>query len=286
MAVSPLANQTTSFYSRIWDTSTGQCLRTLVYEDNPAVASVCFSPNGRFVLASYTDSCIRLWDFINTPCTVKKTYQGHINKNYSIGGCFGVLRSMRKLTITINANGNGNGDGDGNGNDDEEYQEEQWEEADRVAFVTSASEEGDIVLWDVKSKEILQRVSGVHDGVCFWVDVHGETGTMVSCGQDGRIVVCRHRDPKVEEVALRVNGNGTTEEQQQQQHKHKHQSRYPQEEESSEERAIRRADESMDVSMREDEAVTTNGQRYLDMAADTVDASILPSNEGDVAMEG
>lgn len=181
---------------------------------------------------------------------------------------------MRKLTITTNANGNDEGN-------DDEYQEEQWEEADRVAFVTSASEEGDIVLWDVKSKEILQRVSGVHDGVCFWVDVHGETGTMVSCGQDGRIVVYRHRDPEVEEVSLRVNGNGTKEEQ-----RHKHKTRYPEEEESSEERAITRAEESMDVSMREDEAVTTNGHSYLDVVADGVDASVLPTNEGDVTMEG
>lgn len=183
-----------TFDSRIWDTSTGQCLRTLVYEENPAAASVCFSPNGRFVLASYTDSCVRLWDFINTPCTVKKTYQGHINKNYSIGGCFGLLRSsMRRLTVPTNG-----GDDDLNNDPDNEneFQEEQWVEGDSVAFVTSASEDGAIVLWDAKTKEVLQRIEAAHEGVCFWVDVHGETGTMVSCGQDGRIVVFRHRWPE------------------------------------------------------------------------------------------
>lgn len=253
-----------------------------MYEDNPAVASVCFSPNGRFVLASYTDSCIRLWDFINTPCTVKKTYQGHVNKNYSVGGCFGVLRSMRKLTIT---NNNHNGVEEEEEEEGNEYQEEQWEESDRVAFVTSASEDGDIVLWDVKSKEILQRVSGVHEGVCFWVDVHGETGTMVSCGQDGRIVVLRHRDPpsEIDEVSPKVNGNsnGTKK------HHHHQTTRYPEEEVSSgEERGINGAEDMMDVSMREDEAVTTNGHSYLETAADGADASVLPSNEGDVAMEG
>lgn len=248
------------------------------------MASVCFSPNGRFVLASYTDSCIRLWDFINTPCTVKKTYQGHINKNYSVGGCFGVLRSMRKLIIT-------NGDeGDG-----EEYQEEQWEESDRVAFVTSASEEGDIVLWNVKSKEILQRVSGVHDGVCFWVDVHGETGTMVSCGQDGRIVVFRHRYSEVEEVSLKVNGNREPKDQGKE-----HNTRYPEEEEdeeeeeeeeeeerNSEERGNTRAGEErlgLDVSMREDNEVVTNGHSYPEAAAGGPVASVHPSNEGDIAM--
>lgn len=188
-----------SLDSRIWDTSTGQCLRTLVSEDNPPAASVCFSPNGRFVLASYTDSCIRLWDFVHTPCTVKKTYQGHTNTNFSIGACFGVLRSMHKLIVS---------------DENADFQEEQWEESDSVAFVASASEDGDIVMWDVKSKEILQRVEKAHQGVCFWVDVHGDTGTMVSCGNDGRIVVFRHRYPESRDEKRRptaLNGHGKSE---------------------------------------------------------------------------
>ncbi|KAK5990555.1 WD repeat-containing protein 5 [Cladobotryum mycophilum] len=134
---------------RVWDTSTGQCLRTLVHEDNPAVTNVCFSPNGRFVLAFNLDNCIRLWDYVSG--SVKKTYQGHRNQKFALGGCFGTL--------------------------------------DGVAFIASASEDGDIVLWDVKNKELIQRVKG-HQGVCFWVDVHGDT--MVSAGQDTTIKVYRH----------------------------------------------------------------------------------------------
>jgi COMPASS component SWD3 len=41
-----------------------------------------------------------------------------------------------------------------------------------------------------------------HKGVCFWVDVHGET--MVTAGQDGSIRVYRHTESSEE-----VNGNGT-----------------------------------------------------------------------------
>ncbi|KAM0564411.1 hypothetical protein ACHAPJ_000624 [Fusarium lateritium] len=119
---------------RIWDTSTGQCLRTLVHEDNPAVTNVCFSPNGRFVLAFNLDNCIRLWDYVSG--SVKKTYQGHLNEKFAVGGCFGVL--------------------------------------DGAPFIASASEDGSIVMWDVVSKTVLQRVEG-HKGVCFWVDVHEET---------------------------------------------------------------------------------------------------------------
>ncbi|KAM5380199.1 hypothetical protein ACJZ2D_003650 [Fusarium nematophilum] len=140
---------------RVWDTSTGQCLRTLVHEDNPAVANVCFSPNGRFVLAFNLDNCIRLWDYVAG--SVKKTYQGHRNEKFAVGGCFGVL--------------------------------------DGAPFIASASEDGSIVLWDVGSKAVLQRVEG-HTGVCFWVDVHGET--MVSGGQDNTVKVYRHiRDSPV-----------------------------------------------------------------------------------------
>lgn len=84
--------------------------------------------------------------------TVKKTYQGHRNEKFAIGGCFGVLKSE--------------------------------------PFIASASEDGDIVLWDVKSKEILQRVPTGHGGVCFWVDVNGET--MASAGQDHCVRLYRH----------------------------------------------------------------------------------------------
>lgn len=119
-----------------------------MHEDNPAVTNVCFSPNGRFVLAFSLDSCIRLWDYVAG--TVKKTYQGHRNDRFAVGGCFAVLGGE--------------------------------------PLVASASEDGDIVLWDVKTKAVLQRVPG-HQGVCFWVDVHGET--MASAGQDNTVRVYR-----------------------------------------------------------------------------------------------
>jgi COMPASS component SWD3 len=156
--------------SRIWDTLSGQCLRTMVHEDNPPVTSVCFAPNGRYVLAFSMDSCLRLWDYVSG--SVKKTYQGHTNKGFSIGGCFGSIDQSQN------------------------------------AFIAAASEDGDIVLWDVKSKEIVQRIEKAHDGVCFWVDV--KDNIMVSCGQDGRIKVLRHQGP---EDSLDGEANGTIHEQ-------------------------------------------------------------------------
>lgn len=135
------------------------------------MANVCFAPNGRFVLAFNLDNCIRLWDYVSG--TVKKTYQGHINDKFAVGGCFGVLEG--------------------------------------APFIVSASEDGSIVMWDVVSKTVLQRVEG-HKGVCFWVDVHGET--MVTAGQDCMVKVYRHlRDtPKVNGDARKVDNELQAEE--------------------------------------------------------------------------
>ena len=143
-----------------------------MHEDNPAVTNVCFSPNGRFVLAFNLDNSIRLWDYVSG--SVKKTYQGHTNKGFSIGGCFGVL----------------SGADDGIGKEDADHGNTRCQ-----AFIASASEDGDIVMWDVESKQVIQRIERAHKGVCFSVDVHG--GTMVSAGQDGLIKVFRHRPGNV-----------------------------------------------------------------------------------------
>lgn len=142
-----------------------------MHEDNPPVTSVCFAPNGRYVLAFSMDSCLRLWDYVSG--TVKKTYQGHQNSGFSIGGCFGTVP-----TTTSNTSDEGG-----------------------RAFIAAPSEDGAVVLWDVKTKEVVQRIDGAHDGVCFWVDVHDDT--MVSAGKDGRIKVYKHRDPN---APPKVNG--------------------------------------------------------------------------------
>lgn len=132
---------------RVWDTATGQCLRTLVHEDNAPVTTVRFSPNGRYILAFTLDSCIRLWDYVSGTC--KKTYQGHVNKKYSLGGAFGV----------------GGTDG----------------------FIVCGSEDGNIVFWDVRTKDVVQTVCG-HEGVVCWVDTcPGASGTVVSGGLDGTV---------------------------------------------------------------------------------------------------
>lgn len=137
---------TTDDDRRVWDTATGQCLKTIVHEDNPSVTTIRFSPNGRFILAFTLDSSIRLWDYVSGTC--KKTYQGHTNIKHSLGGTF--------VTGATSA------------------------------YIASGSEDGDIFFWDVKTKEVVQRVSG-HNGVVFWVDSCPMTGVVVSGGMDGTV---------------------------------------------------------------------------------------------------
>jgi COMPASS component SWD3 len=162
---------------RIWDTATGQCLRTLVHEDNPPVTAVKFSPNGKFVLAWTLDDCVRLWNYVEGRCT--KTYQGHVNRKYSLLGGFGIYGLPG---------------------------------APPEAFVVSGSEDGSILCWDVVSKKILQRLEG-HDGVVLGVDTCslGEQRLMVSCGLDGTVRVWEEVEEASEsddvEVKAEVNGD-------------------------------------------------------------------------------
>lgn len=51
----------------------------------------------------------------------------------------------------------------------------------------SGSEDGEILFWDARSKEIAQRVNG-HEGVVCWIDASpGLSGMVVSGGMDGTV---------------------------------------------------------------------------------------------------
>lgn len=81
-----------------------------------------------------------------------KTYQGHRNEKYSIGGAFGIY---------------------GKGTQ---------------AFAASGSEDGSIAIWDVVSKELLQRMEG-HEGVVLGLDTLPGESLLVSGGLDRTIRV-------------------------------------------------------------------------------------------------
>ena len=131
----------TAFHSRIWDADSGQCLKTLVDDDNPMwyvqclkmlatetasqtpySSHVSFSPNSRYVLASTQDSTIRLWNYQTSRCV--KTYTGHTNRTYSLVAAFSTTGGQ---------------------------------------YIVSGSEDAKIYIWDLQSRRVAQILEG-HKG--------------------------------------------------------------------------------------------------------------------------
>ncbi|KAL1677643.1 WD40-repeat-containing domain protein [Schizophyllum commune] len=117
---------------RIWDTESGQCLKTLVDDDNPICSHVRFTPNSKFVLASTQDSTVRLWNYhASRPA---KTYTGHVNRTYCIPSCFATSRMGERLVL-------------------------------------SGSEDARVYIWDLQSRQLVQVLEG-HKDVVLGVSVH------------------------------------------------------------------------------------------------------------------
>ncbi|KHN03371.1 WD repeat-containing protein 5 [Glycine soja] len=84
--VSDLAFSSYDGLCRIWDASTGHCMKTLIDDDNPPVSFVKFSPNAKFILVGTLDNTLRLWNY--STGKFLKTYTGHVNSKYCISSTF------------------------------------------------------------------------------------------------------------------------------------------------------------------------------------------------------
>ena len=108
-----------------------------------------------------------------------KTYQGHCNVKYSLTGAFGTY-----------------------GEQAVEYKRDPFGNfPNKYAFIVSGSEDNKIFLWDVSSKETLQRLTG-HTDTVLGVDAHPTEQAIVSCSLDRTIRIWRDNgfDAKCKQV--------------------------------------------------------------------------------------
>jgi len=92
---------------KIWDTETGSELSSLITTSSAELA--VYSPDGKYIVASYGDNAIRLWDVVSGE--VIKAFTGHTDKINSIAfspdGNY-IVTSSKDMTIKIFNIENGN----------------------------------------------------------------------------------------------------------------------------------------------------------------------------------
>lgn len=140
---------------RLWDSSTGQCLKTLVHGEAPPIGNLVFSPNSFQVLATSLDHSIRLWDIANS--RVIKTYLGHQNEKFAIKACFSAFKESSSSPLTPSHL--------------------------PAAMIIAGSEDQRIYLWDLQTKKVVQTLLGHKDAILA-VATHASMNVIASASLD------------------------------------------------------------------------------------------------------
>lgn len=130
----------------MWDTTSGQCLKTLVVsqETNAPVTFVAFTPNSRYVITCSLDSTVRIWDYRSKEGTVVKSYTGYSNIKYSIPARVVSLPMFDRLDRPSSIP-----------NPNHDHQD----------LVLMGSEDGNFWVWNLQTREPLLKVSSHQDSM-------------------------------------------------------------------------------------------------------------------------
>ena len=166
-----------ALHSRIWDVTSGHCLKTLVPMDqlgtwNTPVTSVKFAPSSLHLIASTIDNAIRLWDIPSG--RVLKTYKGHQCMKHATKVHLTPPRWVAKGFASEE-------EVDLPPSLDELSEDERKDIVRRTVaaekrrrerkgmpeiLVVSGSEDSKVYLWDLQTKEVVQTLTGHHDAIC------------------------------------------------------------------------------------------------------------------------
>lgn len=138
---------------RLWDASTGQCLKTLVHGEAQPIGHVSFSPNGFQLLATSLDGTVRLWDMANT--RVLKTYTGHQNAKFALKAAFTAWQSGPVPA----------GESNSNARRVDRSSTNAVDAAQPPCMVAVGSEDHRVYLWDLQTKTVTQMLLGHRDAV-------------------------------------------------------------------------------------------------------------------------
>lgn len=140
----------------LWDAVTGQVLRRYEGHTN-TIASIAFSPDGRFALSGSWDGTMILWD-LNVSDPIVRQYEGHTDQVWSVAfspdGLYAASGSIDKSIVLWDLNS------------DQPLMtrlELHEESVLSIAYspdgrlLLSGSEDGSVILWDVASRTALRR---------------------------------------------------------------------------------------------------------------------------------
>lgn len=140
---------------RLWDTNSGQCLKTLQSGATTSCGNVLFSPNGNFILASYFDHSIRCWDYGKGK--VVRIFKEHVNEKYSI---------------------------------DTSFFHPTFPHPKEDVFLISGSEDHSIYFWNSKyGKKVQYRIKEAHKDVVMSVSNKSKSNVFISGSLDSTIAV-------------------------------------------------------------------------------------------------